>query len=198
MFPEAHQMRHLDPWYFEGYKKVEILKPNGKKGSKLVYEGSWYAIPGGLNELKKRKIQILFLSIVSVISFLLAQIFPSEGGMTTWVAVPSLIAILPIMYMIAGYFTFLPSREKWEIRIYYGGYRRIYRSSVGVTVILAIWLGLEGTFIIMNRDLLFNELFYLFCIFISLGSAAAQTYIIYKNPAIEIKAKKAGEEPWWR
>ena len=177
-------MRQRASWYFDGYKRIEEDGPDGKKGGRLVYVGEWYGFPGGRAEMNGIKKKTLFLSVVCFLACFYAQFHPSAGGMVHWLAIPSLLSLVPMMYMVIGFVNFLPAKEKWEIRVYYAGYRRLYRSSVTALVFLGVWLLMEIGFIVLNPGEISGELKYLAAVAVGTGALAVQVYLMHFHPVV--------------
>ena len=183
-------MSRKGSWYFDGYKRVEKEKPNGKMGSELVYVGEYYGFNGGKKEMTDLKKKTLFLSIASLILYFYAQFNPSTGGMVHWMAIPSLLSLIPIMFLVMGFINFLPAKEKWEIRVYYAGYRRLYRSSIGTLVFLCIWAVMEAVYVLFNIGDILDELVYFLCVIASTILMAFQVRLIKAHPAVVVQGPK--------
>ena len=183
-------MKRMGSWYFDGFKREEYTKPNGKKSSRLVYVGEWYGFPGGREEMLRLKKAAFLLTALSCIPYFYAQFNPAEGGMVHWMAIPSLLSLVPLIYMIIGLINFLPSKDKWEIRVYYSGYRRLYRSAVVVLVLMCIWIVMEAVYIVMNLSSILSELAYFLCVVASTAFLACMIVLIRRHPAVVIEGPK--------
>lgn len=183
-------MKIKGSWYFDGYKGVDEVQPNGKIKTRLEYVGEWYGFSGGKDELKDMKKKTLILSIACVIPYFIAQFNPSVGGMVHWMAIPSLLSLIPLIFLVMGFINFLPAKEKWEIRVYYAGYRRLYRSSIGILVFLCIWLGMETVYVFLNLGSILGELLYFLCVAASTVLMAVQVWLMKTHPAVVVQGPK--------
>lgn len=91
----------MHDWYFDGYEPVEYVDDEGRKRTKLVYDGTWYSF--GLDEAGVRKMRLTFLFImipyviINVLGLLhmcsLASVLP--GGFFA-------INLVPVFYFCVG------------------------------------------------------------------------------------------------
>ncbi len=175
-------------WFFEGYKGTYETDEDGNKGKrKLVYVGEYYGFRGGREELALMKKVCAGLTLLSLLAFFYAQFFPSTGGMIHWLAIPSLLALVPVIFMIMGLINFLPSKDKWEIRVYYSGYRRLLRWSYIYLVLDAIWLEMEIIFIIMNPSLIMSELRFALSILASIVAISVEIKLMREHEAMVVE-----------
>lgn len=167
--------------YFDGYQRVPETDAEGNVRYKLKYMAEWYGYekPG---DQKKLKLAASLLTLIMLAFYLIAQFNPSVGGMVRYMAIPSLLALVPMMFVVMGLVNFLLARQKWELHVYYAGYRRLFRAGIVLLLFLAAWLALELVFICMNSDLLRGELMYLCCAIVSTASETALVVLLRKNP----------------
>ncbi len=184
-------MKPHGSWYFEGYKRVEQPKKNGKGTHQvLVYVGEYYGIPDGKEAQKKLKRQTALAALICFAAYFYAQLTPAAGGMNRFVACPGILALVPIIFLAIGMFNFLTAREKWEIRVYYAGYRRIGRWGIAQAVLLALWTLAEVGFVVLNLSLFLAELHYLLGALISLAAAVWLVVLVQRNPAVVVQGPK--------
>lgn len=170
-------------WYFRGYQRVEEPKKNGKGVThRLVYKGEWYGFPGGKKQGRRVKLECGLLSALVLGIYLYAQLNPSLGGRVGWLGATSLLALIPMMVEVAAFANFLPAGEKWEYRVYHGGYRRLFRAGCVLAGLLAVWLVMELWFILRFPDFWKKELTYLLSILICLAAQAGVLIILRRNP----------------
>ena len=175
-------------WFFEGYKGVIETDDNGTKGRrKLIYTGEYYGFRGGRQELILMKKVCLSLTLLSLIAFFYAQFFPSTGGMVHWLAIPSLLALVPVIFMIMGLINFLPSKDKWEIRVYYAGYRRILRWSYIYLTLDVIWLIMEIIFIILHLSMIADEIRFALAILASVVAISVQIRLMREHEVMVVE-----------
>lgn len=166
--------------YFDGYQRVKSTDEKGKTRYTLRYMAQWYGYsqPG---QQKRVKVRASLFTGIMLGAYLLAQLFPSTGGMSRILAIPSLLALVPMIYEIMGLVCFLLAKEKWELRVLYSGYQRLYRAGIGLLILLVLWLGMEGVFICRHFDLLRWEMRYFFLAGISTIAQGALVLLLHRN-----------------
>ena len=184
-------MKRQGSWYFEGYKRVEEPKKNGKGTHQvLVYVGEYYGFKGGRAVQNRMKLLTTLACLISIATYFYAQLTPAEGGMNRFVAMPGILALLPMIFLVIGQFNFLTAREKWEIRVYYAGYRRVGRWIIVQVVLLVIWTVLEVGFVVLNPSMLLAELHYLLAALVSLAASVWLLVMVRMNPAVVVQGPK--------
>ena len=167
--------------YFDGYQRVPETDAEGNVRYKLQYMAEWYGYEKA-GEQKKLKLAVSLIALTMLVFYLIAQLNPSVGGMMRYMAIPSLLALVPMMFVVMGWLNLLLAKQKWELRVYYAGYRRLLRSGIILLILLAVWLALEIVFICMNPGLLEGELLYLGCAVVSTAAEAALVILLRKHP----------------
>lgn len=122
-------------WYFEGYEAHYEIDENGKKKKVLEYVGQYY----GLKNADLRRVRLLVTADILLLTavLLLINFLPGTIGMIVWVGAPCLWALVPLIFLYMGLFNFLTCKDKWEIRQFYAGYRRIRRSALAMLILMA-------------------------------------------------------------
>ena len=166
-------MRYNGSRYFDGYERG----PSGK----LVYTGPRYGYTTP-EQHRRMKLLTMIVSLVMLLAEILAQFFPSSGGMQRYMAIPSLLSLVPLIFWILGQGEFLLAKNGCELRVYYSGYRRLYRSGIIALVICSLWLLGEIWYLISQPGDLAGELLYLLDVALCVGCCAAQTLLLRKNP----------------
>ena len=167
--------------YFDGYQRVQERDAQGNVRSRLKYMAEWYGYePAGMQ--KKLKLSTGLLALITLAFYFIAQFSPSVGGMMRYMAIPSLLALIPMMFVVMGLVNFLMAKQKWEKRVYYAGYRRLFRAGMILLILLAVWLVLEIVFICMNPGFLRGEIGYLICAAVSTAADAAMVVLLQKSP----------------
>lgn len=175
--------KRFGSWYFDGYKAVMEPRKDGRGSRRvLIYQGEWYGFRDTQAAQRRRKWKCALLSLVSIGAFLVAQFTPEFGGRNVWVALPGILAIIPMMFLLIGLFNYLLSKEKWEKRVYYAGYRRLLRSSAVQTVLLGLWLAMEVLYVTINRTLFHYEIHYLLAAMLSFGTSFGLVLLIRRHP----------------
>ncbi len=184
-------MKPRGSWYFEGYKTVEQPRKNGKGARRvLVYVGEYYGLPGGKPVQNRLKLQTALDALVCVAAYLYAQLTPGEGGMNRFVGLPGILALVPMIFLLIGLFNFLTAGEKWEIRVYYAGYRRMARWGIAQAILLGLWTLVEAGFVVMNLSQFLAELHYLLGALVSLAAALRLVFLVRKHPAAVVQGPK--------
>lgn len=170
-------------WYFRGYQRVEEPRKGGSGTRlRLVYTGEWYGFPHGKTQQRRVKLSCGLLTALMLGAYLFAQLHPGLGGRIGWLAATSMLAMLPMMVEVAAFFNFLPAKEKWEYRVYYGGYRRMRYSGWALTCFLLVWLGMELWFLLQFSEWWKVEFPYLLSILIALAAQGGMMAVISRNP----------------
>lgn len=165
-------MQYHGSRYFDGYERA----PSGK----LVYTGPKYGYsPQALHW--RMKCRTAALTIGMLAAEIIAQFFPSTGGMQRYMAIPCLLSLVPLIFWIMGQVGLLAARKSWELRVYYSGYRRLYRAGICELVICCIWLLGELWYLARHGGFV-TELGYLLCVIVCTACAAGMTLLLHKNP----------------
>jgi hypothetical protein len=181
-------MRQKGSWYFEGYQRVEQLKKDGSGTRQvLVYTGEYYGLPGGAEALRAVKRQSVITTILCLLPYFYAQFFPSSGGMEHLVALPGILALVPMMFLVIGLGNFLFAKEQWEIRVYYAGYRRMSRWAIAQAVLLGLWALAELVYLALHISLFAEELPYLAAALVSTAANLWLVRLTRKHPAVVVK-----------
>jgi hypothetical protein len=177
-------MKPRGSWYFDGYQRVTRPKKNGEGTCQvLVYTGEYYGFPGGGQELGQMKKRATILTVISLICYFVAQFFPSDGGMNRLVALPGILALVPMIFVVMGLGNFLLAKEKWEIRVYYAGYRRLTRWGIGQAVLLGLWALAELVYLVLHFSQIGGEVVYFLLALLSLGANLRLLYLVRQHPA---------------
>lgn len=130
-------------WYFRGWER----QPDGQGKTKLVYVGEYYRFPGGV---KRPKIVCGALTAALTALYLIVALRPTAGGMWHIAAIPQLLALIPLIYLIMGAVCLAFAPEKLTYRDYHASWRRISRSAVGCVVITGAMAAVELVYIFMS------------------------------------------------
>lgn len=91
----------MHDWYFDGYEPVEYVDDNGRKRTKLVYDGTWYSF--GLDEPGVRKMRRTFLFIM--IPYVLINVLGLFHMCSLAAVLPGgffAINLVPVFYFCVG------------------------------------------------------------------------------------------------
>lgn len=174
-------MQHRGSRFFDGYER--------DSSGKLIYTGPRYGYPGAETQ-RRIKLQSGLLTLGMLAGEILAQFFPSLGGMQRYMAIPSLLSLVPLIFWIMGEAELLMAKQSWELRIYYSGYRRLYRSGIWEIVLCGLWLLGELWFLIRQPVSFVSELLYLICILLCLTCAVLMTVLLRKHPPQVVEGPK--------
>ena len=171
-------MRFRD-WYFQGWERR--TDENGKSG--FVYTGEYYIFPGGIASAKKI---CLTLSLALIVCYAAAAFFPSPGGMWHFAAIPQLLELIPLIYIVIGLTRLLLSKEPLTYRDYHASWRRLRTAAIGSAVLTACMALTELVYLVLyaRSDILPEIPFFLAeCACFSLSFAL--TSYIKKHPCAQ-------------
>ena len=126
-------MRTRD-WYFQGWERG----PDGE----LCYTGEYYALPA-----ERPKTVTLCLSGALCVLYLLTALLPSEGGMWRIAAIPQLLELIPLIYLVMGGVRLLRAENPMTFRVWYASWRRIRTSALWSLVFTAAMAAAELAFL---------------------------------------------------
>ncbi len=121
-------------WYFQGWERQ--TDESGK--TRFVYTGEHYSFPGGIAPVRRRT---ACLGAALTALYLPVALLPSEGGMWRYAAIPQLLEIIPLIYLLMGVVCFMRAKEPLTFRDYYASWRRVKIAaywSAGFTVLMAL------------------------------------------------------------
>lgn len=170
-------MQHRGSRYFDGYQIEQT--PEGKK---LRYAAEWYgyAQPGRQRQVKAIA-SALILGMLGC--YFAAQLHPSPGGMERYMAIPSLLSLVPMIFLGMGWVSFLLAKERWELRVYYAGFRRLCRSAACQLVLFLLWTAAEVYYLATHWDSAGAEAGYFTCTLICTAAMAALLVLLKRYPA---------------
>lgn len=178
-------MRPKGSSFFDGYQAEETQ--DGKRKKRLVYRGEYYGFPGGPAEGRRVKVTCTLLIVLSAGLNLCNQFYPSYGGMDRCVAIPSLLSLIPMIFLMIGLINLLITKDKWEIRMVYAGHRRLRRSGACYFVIMLIWLTMEALFVLRNTSVAFAEMRYIVILALSTCADAGLLFVLQRHPAVVVQ-----------
>ena len=149
-------------WFFDGYESESVPGPNGRLRRTLVYRGAWYGLSLSGGAARRHKLRCVSLLLAATILFLLICFFPSAGGMTPWVGATCLFGLVPLMFLWIGAVNYLTAGSEWELRVFYAGYRRLFRWNVAFLAVMGLTLTAEAVYLVLHPAQAVGELPYLF------------------------------------
>lgn len=96
--------------YVNDYSKEYIVKPNGKPGVIAVYKGKYFRFTADEATLRKARISLGGLSLLSVALTVIPLLYKSVGSGTLYVALPHVIALFPLIHLLLGVHSFCFSK----------------------------------------------------------------------------------------
>ncbi len=136
-------------WYWQGWQR-------GADGA-IVYTGEYYTLPAG-----RPKTAALGLSGALIAVYCLTAFLPSEGGMWRIAAVPQLLELVPLVYLVIGAVCLARVRERMVYRNYHASWRRMRVSAAWSIGFSALMAAAELAYLFIGAELrLWTELSYL-------------------------------------
>ncbi len=139
-------------WYFQGWERR--TGENGK--SVFVYTGEYYEVQEGARP------RVLALAALLVVLYLPAALLPSPGGLWRVAAIPQLLEIIPLIYLVIGGVCLLRSRGDMTFRDWYASWRRMEKSAMWSILFSCLMVCVEAVYLvlftgeyILQRELLF-------------------------------------------
>ena len=165
-------------WYFQGWERRETA---GK--SVLVYTGETYSFPGGLRPHQRRT---AFLTAALVLVYLGAALLPSPGGMWHYAAVPQLLELIPLIYLVMGLVRLLLAKVPFTYRDWYASWRRMKHAAAWSLGAAALMAAVEIVYLLFAAEdpSLPRELLYLLEALVCAALSFALFCYIRKHPCI--------------
>lgn len=170
-------------WFFDGYESESAPRPNGRFRRTLVYRGAWYGLPLSGEEAHRHKLRCASLLLTVTVLFLLISFFPSAGGMTPWVGATCLFGLVPLMFLWIGAINYLSAGFEWELRVFYAGYRRLFRWNFAFLVVMGLTLAAEAVYLVLHPSQAVGELPYLFGVAACTACSASLFMLQRRHPA---------------
>lgn len=99
--------------YFKGYvKEKELVGEKGKYKTRYVYHGNYYYWKAGKDVIRLRKKLYGVLTAVNLVIMFALTIIDSEASRNTYVMIPVLAAIVPLIYEVIGFMQFSRTGDK--------------------------------------------------------------------------------------
>ena len=134
-------------WYFRGWKLQ--TDENGKKA--YVYQGEYYSFPKGLQPIKE---SCAILAGILIVLYLLLAFFPSPGGMWRIAAIPQLLELIPLIYLVIGTVNLLRLKENsMTFRDYHTSWKNICWSSWLSLILTAAMAVVEVVYLCLFDDI---------------------------------------------
>lgn len=126
-------------WYFQGWERRE----DGSGRSTLVYTGERYTLPAG-----RPKLTVSLMTAALLVLYALVALLPPAGGMWHVAAIPQLLELIPLIYLIMGAVRLLAAWPPMTYRDYHASWRRVTWASIVSAVFTAAMAAVEIVFLI--------------------------------------------------
>lgn len=182
-------MRARD-WYFQGWEK----RPDESGKNRFIYTGEYYRFDGSIATVR---IVSVGLSVLLCALFLYLSFHPSNGGMWRFAAIPQLLELIPLLYLLIGAVQLLLVREPLTFRDYYASWRRMLISaywSIGFTA-LVVLAELAYLVLVAERGSFASEALYLLGEIVCLALSFLLALYIRRHPCTPSVALQEKENP---
>ena len=132
-------------WYFQGWERRETV--GGK--TELVYTGETYTFSDGAGAARKR---CLLLTVPLVVLYAAVALLPSPGGMWRPAAIPQLLELIPVIYLVMGLVRLLTVREPMTYRDWHVSWRRLGAAALVSSVCTAGMVIAELIYMVMHAS----------------------------------------------
>jgi hypothetical protein len=162
--------------YADDYE-IEITEDaKGREKKVAVYRGAYYEIAANEKQIKTFRLLSILLTLVTAALHIAGGFVANQGMYQFYVALPYVIAFLPLYFLAAGVFR-LPNQKRLLRRDEYGlSFERMKKASISLLVLLLVGVLGEIVFLIFFAAGDYSrEIIYLFLeIFAALG-----VYVIF-------------------
>jgi hypothetical protein len=188
-------MKRVGSRFFDGYQ-AELVPGKDGKGHRrsLVYCGEWRGVAGGQKTLNRVKLLCASVTAGLIAAYFYIGLNPSAGGMDRYVAAPGIVALVPMIFLVIGVVNLLISKEKWERRVYYSGYRRIRNSTVCLLIFISLSFVAECVYIALHPDEFAGEFKYAAGLVFCIACACALLAIQRKYPVVIVEGPRQGTD----
>ena len=156
-------------WYFHGWELRRT--PDGK--SKYVYTAEYYHFPGGM---RRARLHLALPTAGLLLLFWLVACHPAEGGMWRPSAIPQLLELIPLLYLVIGLVCCFCVKEPMTFRAWYSSLQCVKKSALFSCLFTGAMAVLEIIYLlaVAEKPHLLRELLYLLG---QLGCAAFSLYM---------------------
>ncbi len=162
--------------YADDYE-IEITEDaKGREKKVAVYRGAYYEIAADEKQIKKFRLLSILLTLVIVVLHVAGGFVANQGMYQFYVALPYVIAFLPLYFLAAGVFR-LPNQKRLLRRDENGlSFERMKKASISLLVIILVGVVGEIVFLIFfaSGDYSREIIYLLLEIFAALG-----VYVIF-------------------
>ena len=143
-------------WYFQGWERR--ADEQGKK--QFYYTGEYYRFRDGIRPVR---LHLTAAAVVLTALYLLLTLCPTEGGMWRIAAIPQLLELIPLIYLMMAVVRLLANPEKMNYRQYHASWLRGRRSLWWSGGFCAVCAAVELVFLLSGQGVihLISELLWL-------------------------------------
>lgn len=182
-------------WHFEGYKGVMVPRRHGKGMKReLVYIGTYYSFGRPEPALRRLKLCFALLYALALGVYLSLNLAPFTAVAFPAVAIPLLLAVIPMIYLAIGVVSLCMVPMEMTVRNRYASVRRMSRSVCVALAFSALTMVGDLWFLLAFRGSYFQSewLFPPLCT-VMLAALSAIWYLLLKNPLKPVQKEK--DEP---
>lgn len=125
--------------YFENYAEKEITTPEGKRLLQRVYVGKYYRVELDAAVLKRQRLRILGLSLLSLAGYFAGALRCAVSALPA-VAIATMLPLVFALFFGSAVFSRLTAPEEMEIRCYRDSSENLLRFSMALLISLLICL----------------------------------------------------------
>ena len=146
--------------YFAGYEKQETVDPvTGRKKTEYIYRGDYYIFSTAEKEFSRFRLGSLLRVLGATALFAAAHGLGPRGSVTTYIGIPALLSIIPLVYLWMGLVVLLRTpKPKMTMRQYCFGLERMENVLWILLVLWAVAGGGELVYLLVKRIFATEEL----------------------------------------
>ena len=139
--------------YFAGYEKKVTTDPGtGRKKKEYIYRGDYYIFSLAEEGFSRFRLGSLLRVLGSTALFAAAHALGPQGSVTTYIGIPALLSIIPLVYLLMGLVVLLRTpKPKMTIRQYCFGLERMENVLWILLVLWAVAGGGELVYLLVKR-----------------------------------------------
>ena len=130
-------------WYFQGWERRE----DAKGRAAFVYTGEYYSFPA---KLKRPKLTAALYTAAVAACYCLAAFSRADGAMWRIAAVPQLLDLIPLIYLVLGAVCLIAAKQPMTFRAWYTSWRRLRSAALWCAVLAAGMAAVQLVYIVMN------------------------------------------------
>ncbi len=197
---KGYRMAKRVNWYFRNWQYQEVEVKEAKKKKKLVYVGEYYSFNldrRGLLRLKAAYIAATVVLYAIYLSFLLS---PSLGNRITYIGGPTMLALVPLIFIGMGVGSLTVAKPDMHYRSYYSSVIRLKRFSLIAAGLIAIGTVGQIVYMIQSSDVIkalsnwWLELWWAVGSVLCIAILVSMWYMLRRFPAKDVIPKTSKSE----